>query len=314
MSMSTLSRTLCLVAATVFARTASAAPLAGRLDGAPFDAAVVLAGPDPAFPGGMWVALLGRPATCGQLLADKTAKQKHQRAVMVGFAEATTGAAAILLFVADGPDVTGTATLVSVPEEVGGTGVIELSITGEGTRLSGTVRYELCAAIPPRPSVEGTRFEPVLRTLSETGDSPGELQVHAAVPTGWSEVPPDRYRRHAVWAGPDGASTFELALQHPMRDFAAETAAWAAMQAPASGGPDSTNEILASAQDTGAFVLRWRRRWQDEPWTYQLDVFRQDVGWPHAVKCSLKTDEAGAAALFDAAQAACLGLARGDGS
>lgn len=327
-----------IVAIVLWLASANAGNLEGELFGKPFAVGAALGLTDPSQPGTLSVIVTSEPLTCavaasmrgaGAGGADKK-KKPPPPMVVAAFPDVKAGAVAQTVLTL-GPKgmgaLGGPVTLTAIPAAVGAQGTVSLDLAAspgardgafgkmvasvDTDRLRGEVPFELCGAIGERPSLAATAFEPTALHLSQKSWSPDtppdEIDLQVGLPKGWSRG--ESSIGEAQWTAPDGMTRFRLGLQSPNEDFEASSRSWAEMQVRAFQTESTKAETLASKLVAeGAYVLRYRYAWGDGPWSHTLVVFRQGPGWPHAVSCAAEGSETAAAEVFDAAEAACVGL------
>lgn len=317
---------------------AQAGELAGELFGKPFAVGSALGLTDPAQPGVLSVIVTTERLTCAKAAemrangggAPEGKKKPPPPMVIAAFTDVTPGAVAQTVLTL-GPKgmgaLGGPVTLTTPPGAVGSRGALTVALTAtpgatEGAfgsmvksvdtdRLAGDVPFELCTPFVPRPSLAGTVFEPTALHLSEKSmfpDSPpSELDVEVPLPKGWTAG--TGQLGEAQWTAPDGVTKLVLGLQSPSEPFEASSKDWADMQVKAFQSESTSGELVsARLAGDGAYVVRWRYRWGQGPWTNALNVFRQGPGWAYAVSCKVEGSDTVLAEVFDAAEAACLAL------
>lgn len=308
--------------------------LDAALFGKPFAPKSALGIADPAAPGTLVVLLASTPITCADAKAFRekppAPSKKMPTLIVASFDDPAAGQAATLVMEM-GPKgiggLTGTVTLATAPGAAGATGGARFDLafaeakgglfgglvaTVAGDHVTGEVAFEQCDAVAPRPSLVGTTFTPkdhrIARKSLFPDQAPEELAVRVGLPDGW-EAGASQFGE-PTFTAPDGRTVMTFGLQSPSDPFESSMKDWATSQVGAFQTDATTGELVKSElAGEGAFVVRWRNRWGDGPWTNHLDVFRQGAGWTHAVHCSLQGPDSSVAEVFDAAEQACLGLA-----
>jgi hypothetical protein len=317
---------------------ASAAGFEGELFGKAFAPNAALGLTDPAQPGMLSVLVTTEALTCAKAremrAGGSTTPEKKKKPpppmMIAAFADVQAGALAQTVLTL-GPKgmgaLGGSVTLTSAPTTVGGKGTLAVALAAtpgardgafgamvkseDTDRLQGEVTFELCDALTERPSLAGTVFEPtrlhVVRKSLFPDTPPDEMDLDVPLPKGWTAG--ESQLGSPQWTAPDGATRLTLGLQSPSEPFESSSRDWAESQVKAFQTDSTQGELLVSKlAGEGAYVVRWRYRWGDGPWSNALEVFRQGAGWAHAVNCKVEGSDTAVAEVFDAAEAACVAL------
>ena len=282
--------------------------LVATLDGEPFVVKTAIAQPDRSRPW-VWGVLVSEGVHgCADFAGAASAQETRLR---VMFSEPTPGTTAAFLLPSDaqGADLVldrRSVTVGSVPDAAGPGGTLTVDVSGPRLVLKGTLPFELCAPLSPRPAIawETAAAKVKLTNVSAFDEPDKKLTVVMRLPNGWSASPPSKetFQSDAQWTAPDKMTVFAVGLDEPPADFATAAAAQATATAEAWSSQGATvrrNEAVG----TGAWVLEY-----GPPTTRTLEVLRFDPGMAYQVHCTVVSDLAGAAAIFAEAEAACVGL------
>ncbi len=305
------------------------------LFGKSFAPKTALALADPAAPGTLALVVASTPITCADAKAlskqQKPAGKKLPTLIVAAFDDPGAGHPATVVMVM-GPKglggLTGQVTLVTAPGAAGSKGAARFDLayaatskeglfggivaSAEGDHATGELTFEQCDAVAPQPSLAGTTFtekdHTIVRKSLLPDRAPEEMRVRAALPDGWT--PSESPFGEPVFTAPDGRTVLTFGLSTPSEPFESSMRDWATSQVDAFQTEATRGELVkAELAGEGAFVVRWRNRWGDGPWTNHLEVFRQGAGWSHAVQCSLQGADHKVAEVFDAVEKACVALA-----
>jgi hypothetical protein len=139
---------------------------------------------------------------------------------------------------------------------------------------------------------------------------PATAKVRLRLPSGWTDVPPDQWRKNPRWLAPDGITTLSLELAPAFGNFVIEAAEHFASQVSGFATPPGVAEVREEGvvgDELDGYALHWvNAQAEGAAWTHRLAVLRDaDFGGPHQLRCELVTDEAGAAVLIEPVRAAC---------
>lgn len=290
---------------TIWITAAAMAGVTGKIEGQAFEAKAAIAGPGTE-PGTVVVVLMDLPLKCD----DKS--DAHPIMVMLGF-DAVAGAAmtgAMLSTPKTAFDaVDGTATLATLPTEVGGTGRIVIrALAAKKTSISGEIDFTLCEPIPPSAPPTAT-FAAKDLTFGEGGD---KMVFNVPVPDWTSEVD---FAGRTVWIAPDKVTKFWV---DSTCDGACDPSGWEA-----AAKQHAKTQISGYASTPGYTAKIWKDE-SPRPGlqitefgygadggsaTVALDVLAWGDAWPLMGQCHAETIEK-YASFLDEAEKACLAMTR----